>query len=256
MPYITVGADKLYYATRGMETAHPPIVLMHGAGSSHLIWNGQLAALAQVTRAFGLDLPGHNRSEGAGRRSVAEYAEVVRGWLDAVGLERAVLAGHSMGGAICQTVALAAPERTAGLALVGTGARLRVLPEFLNGILADFQTTAEQINRNLFAPDAPAGLVADALAELRACAPQVVHDDYAACDAFDVMREVGEIRAPTIVLCGKQDRMTPVKYSEFLAARIPGAELVVVEGAGHNVMLEQPAAVNVALVEWLRRLRA
>jgi pimeloyl-ACP methyl ester carboxylesterase len=79
----------------------------------------------------------------------------------------------------------------------------------------------------------------------------VAWGDYIACDTFDMRERLTAIRVPTLVVCGREDRMTPVKYSEFLAQRIPQAELSVIEQAGHMVMLEQPAAFNAALGDWL-----
>ena len=94
------------------------------------------------------------------------------------------------------------------------------------------------------------------LAELRACDPKVTHGDYSSCNMFDVMARVGEILAPTIVICGKQDLMTPVKYSEFLASKISGAQFELIYNAGHNVMIEQPDAVSRALFDFVKKLNA
>jgi pimeloyl-ACP methyl ester carboxylesterase len=85
-------------------------------------------------------------------------------------------------------------------------------------------------------------------------APQTIHDDFSACNAFDVTERLGEIRCPTLVICGTEDRLTPVKYATLLAERIPGAELKLIEGAGHMVMTEKPdlvaEAIEMALTRW------
>ncbi len=156
-----------------------------------------------------------------------------------------------MGGAISQTLALDNPERVLGLGLVGTGARLRVLPAILEGTLQDFATTAHLVTEAEFAAHADARLMQLSEKQLLECSPQVVHDDFAACNEFDVMARVAGIAVPTLVICGKDDRMTPVKYAEFLSARIPGARLDLIDGAGHLVMVEQPEAVSRALREWI-----
>ncbi len=254
MPFAQVGDDKIYYAERGAQGT--PIVFIHGSGASHLIWGEQVRALGEITRAVALDLPGHGRSDPPGRDSMNAYRDVVLGWLDALGFERAVVAGHSLGGGIAQTLALSHPDRVAGLGLIGTGARLRVLPQILAGIMSprDFDRTAEFIVDNSYAPGLDAAMRARAIADLRACPPQVTHDDFAACNAFDVMPRLGEIRAPALVICGREDRMTPVKYSEFLVSKIPHARLAVVDGAGHSVMIEQAEQVNQALLEFMRNL--
>lgn len=254
MPFANAGEEQIYYVQQGEQGL--PVLFIHGAGGSHLIWWNQVRALAPTAQAVALDLPGHGKSSPGGRDTVLAYSDAVLRFLDARGFDRAVVAGHSMGGAITQMLALTHPDRVAGLALIGTGARLRVLPAILDGILSpvDFDNTVRLIVENAYAPGLDPDLRRRAEEELRACAPAVTHGDYVACNGFDVIARVGEIHAPALVLCGREDKMTPVKYSEFLASRLPNARLVMVEGAGHFVMLEQPGAVNQALVDWLATL--
>jgi pimeloyl-ACP methyl ester carboxylesterase len=253
MPTIPLDGQVLYYAARGEGGA--PVVFLHGAGSNHLIWNAQLAALAEMVRAYALDLPGHGRSSRVGRSTVRGYADAVCWFLDTLSIERVVIAGHSMGGAVAQTLALENPDRVQGLVLAGTGARLRVLPAFLEGALSDFANTAHQFNDAEFAPAADARLKALSEQQMLQCDPEVFHGDLGACHAFDILSRVQEIHAPTLVLCGIEDRMTPVKYSQYLASKIPHAQLRLVEGAGHMLMVEKPEEVNRALMEWIRSIR-
>jgi pimeloyl-ACP methyl ester carboxylesterase len=176
------------------------------------------------------------------------------GFLDATHTDRAVLVGHSMGGAISQTTALSHPERVAGLVLVGTGARLRVAPAILDGIWEDFEEAVDLITRWAWAAGAPAELVRLGRQTALATPPQVLHGDFAACDAFDVMDRLGEISAPTLVVAGTADRLTPHKYSVYLAENIPHSRLVTVEGGGHMMALEQPNVVAEAISEFIKEL--
>jgi pimeloyl-ACP methyl ester carboxylesterase len=261
MPFANVGHDKIYYVSQGNSSnvtlQRLPIVFVHGAGSNHLIWGHQVHALAGVAHPVAIDLPGHGRSDPPGRTSVTAYRDVLLGLCDALGFGRVVIVGHSMGGAIAQTLALSHPDRVAGVGLVGTGARLRVLPAILDGIISpsQFESTVRLVTENSYAhlDETMRRRVED---ELRACPPQVTHDDFAACNAFDIMERVGEIRAPACIVCGRQDKMTPAKYSEFLAAHLPQAQLVLIDEAGHYVMLEQPDQVSQALVDFVGTLHA
>lgn len=239
----------MYFAARGESGA--PLVFIHGAGDSHLVWNSQLAGGATVARTFALDLPGHGRSTGGGRSTILEYAVAVREFLDVLELERAIFVGTSMGGAISQMLGLEFPERVIGLGLIGTGAKLRVAPRFLEGIRSDFRSTARALVENYYAPDAHAELKAKSFSQLLATGGAVTLGDYAACDAFDVREQISRITVPTLVICGRQDKMTPVKYSEYLVQHIRSARLVVLENAGHMAMLEQPTALTSALCEWV-----
>lgn len=249
MPFVETASGLLYYAARGASGA--PVVLIHGAGDSHLVWNGQLAGLADLARTRGVDLPGHGRSSGGGCTSIPDYARAVIEFLDALALEQAVLVGASMGGAIALTCALEFPERVRGLGLVGTGAKLRVAPAFLDGLRRDFERTVGLLVESYYAPGASAVLKEKSARQLRLTGADVTYGDFAACNQFDVMTRLAEIRVPALVLCGREDKMTPPKYSEFLAQHLPHARLMLVEQAGHMVMLEQPLIVNRALREWL-----
>ncbi|HEX7562659.1 MAG TPA: alpha/beta fold hydrolase, partial [Bradyrhizobium sp.] len=137
MPFAEIGNDRIYYAEHGRAAdalRDQPLVFVHGAAGSHLVWGRQVRVLGEITHAVAIDLPGHGRSTLPGRNSIEDYGQVVLGLLDALGFERAVIVGHSMGGAIAQTLALSRPDRVAGLGLVGTGARLRVLPAIIDGL--------------------------------------------------------------------------------------------------------------------------
>jgi len=251
MPYVTVVGEKIFYTlhqgdTRGKRN----LVLVHGAGGSHLDWPAPLRRLTGIN-VYDLDLPGHGRSEGTGRSSIASYRDFVLAFLDALGLKRATMAGHSMGGGIALAFALHYPDRSDGLILVGSGARLRVLPAILTGILSDFEATVALVCDYAFGPSASEQLKRLGRQRLLKTPPQVLHGDYCACDAFDVMERLGEVRCPTLAIGGTADRLTPPKYAIYLRDHIPGAKLVLVDAAGHMVMLEKPEIVSRAISKFI-----
>jgi Predicted hydrolases or acyltransferases (alpha/beta hydrolase superfamily) len=249
MPFAQIGEQALFYTVS--RRGGPALILIHGAGGSHLHWPAALRRMPGAT-VYAVDLPGHGRSEGPGRERIEDYvADIVR-FMDAVGVSRGVLVGHSMGGAIAQMTALMAPERVAGLVLVGTGARLRVAPALLDGILQDARGALALITEWAWGPEADPAMVARGRQMMARVNPRVVWGDFAACDRFDIRERVGEITAPALVITGSEDRMTPPKFGQWLAERIPGARFVLVEGAGHMVMLEKPDQVASAVREWLK----
>ncbi len=250
MPYIIVGTDRLFYAARG-KVDTTPVVFIHGAGGSRLIWGNQLADLAAVARPLAVDLPGHGRSGAAGRQSIGDYADVVIGFLQALALPLAVLVGHSMGGGITLTVALQRPDLLAGLVLVGTGSRLRVAPAILDGIQTDFAAAVNLVGQFAFGPGAAEKAVRLSEEAMTRTGPATLHGDFMACDKFDVTNRLAEIGLPTLVLCGAEDKLTPPKFSAFLGQHIAGAQVQIIPGAGHMVMLEQPQAVGQAIIQLL-----
>jgi pimeloyl-ACP methyl ester carboxylesterase len=253
LPFINVNDEELFYAETRSPNARLTMVLVHGAGENHLAWPAELRRVDGVT-VYALDLPGHGKSGGKGRSSVGDYVEVVRGFLDTLNVERAVITGHSMGGAIAQQFALTWPTRTAGLILVATGAKLRVLPQILEGILTDTEAAFDLVTRFAWGPNAPEPMVQLGRAQMADTRPEVTAGDYAACDAFDVRERLGQIAAPTLVIGGTADQMTPWKYAGFLAEKISGARLARIEGAGHMVMLEQPELVAQHMEQFLARV--
>jgi pimeloyl-ACP methyl ester carboxylesterase len=250
VPKVTIDGHDLFYVHRPAEGSEHSLLFIHGAGGTHKHWGYQVQGLGWANR-YALDLPGHGRSEGAGKVSIEGYAAVVLEVTDALGLGQVTLVGHSMGGAIAQYLALSLPSRVDGLVLVGSGARLRVLPSLLEGLLQDFPAAVESMLSWAYSDRAPQSLVRLGQEEWLDNDPRVVHDDFAACDAFDVMDKLCGISCPTLVLCGEDDRLTPPKYARYLADKIPNATLGLVPGAGHMAMLEQPELVNQAIEQFL-----
>lgn len=243
---------SIYYTDRRLDSSpYPPLVLVHGAGGSHLDWPAQLRRVPN-TRVIALDLPGHGRSAGPGRANTLEYAQAVCTLLHGIEIRRAVIAGHSMGGAIALQMAIHMPERVAGLILVGTGSKLPIEPTLPQRIMDEPEKTVDWLVDWSWGPNAPEELKAYGRQNLLATSPVVLRDDYLACQAFDVRDQLDQISAPTLVLGAADDRMVKLKFSTFLAERIPNAALVVIEGnAGHMFPLEQPHIVADAVSQWL-----
>jgi pimeloyl-ACP methyl ester carboxylesterase len=150
------------------------------------------------------------------------------------------LAGHSLGGAIVQMLAIQRPAWLAGIILVGTGARLRVHPDILEGLVSNYAATVDLICKWAFGPEAASALVQAGRRGFLATQPTVIHGDYSACNRFDLMDQIGAIQIPTLIISGSADRLTPAKYGNFIQTHIPGSSHVLIEGAGHMMALEKP----------------
>lgn len=227
------------------------LLFLHGAGGRGLVWQHQALAFP---RARTPDLPGR-----AGRAPVGVdgYLEAIRAALaaDARGTASPrVVAGHSLGAAVALRWALRGLDDVRGLILIGAGAKMRVNPAWLAGIEKRDTSAIEEFGSWWFGPNADARLREKSLALLRATPPDVLLADLRAADGFDVMGDLGRLTLPVLILCGAEDRLTPVKFSRFLHEQIRDSELVVVEDAGHMVMLEQPSAINAAIARFLARL--
>lgn len=231
------------------HTSHPTL-FVHGAGGTHMDWPVQLRRMPEAG-SIAFDLPGHGQSPGTGYDTIEDYARALIELLDALSLEQVILAGHSMGGAITQWVALKYPERVNGLILVATGARLPVNPAIIEGIVSDPQTTAIMLTKWMWSKTASDDLRAMMIKQLMNTDPVVTQRDYIACNNFDVRDKLTEILCPTLVIAGDQDKMTPLDWNKTLAETIPQGMLKIVEGGSHMLMLEQPAIVASMVKAWL-----
>ncbi|HEX2905951.1 MAG TPA: alpha/beta hydrolase [Phototrophicaceae bacterium] len=255
MPTIETARGVIWYADhRKKAAAVPPLVLVHGAGGSHLDWPGELRRLPEAG-VIVPDLPGHGKSPGAARHSINEYAADVVALLDALKIQRAIIAGHSMGGAIALTLALQHSARVLGLILIGTGAKLGVHPDVLN-VQADKDKAVEMIMDGYWGTAAEYDdyrrLSRDWLLTVDA---EVLYRDYAACNAFDVRSQLDQIQTPALIIGATDDRMTPLKYSAYLHEQLPNSQLVTINGANHMLALQQPGAVAEAVKSWLAAQR-
>lgn len=251
MPYITVAGERLFYALfQGDPAGKRNFTLVHGAGGDHTHWPAELRRLPGVN-VYALDLPGHGRSAGRGRTSVDDYADAVDLFVQAIGLEQASVAGHSMGGAIAQTLALRRPPWLVSVVLVGTGARLRVHPLILEGLKTNFEPTIDTICQWQYGPTISEQMFRRGRQQLLSVDPAVIHGDYAACNVFDVMDRVKDIRLPTLIITGSADQLTPPKYGQYLHDQIPGSQLVEIKDGGHLMAVEKPVEVAQAVARFL-----
>jgi pimeloyl-ACP methyl ester carboxylesterase len=250
MPYAETEQGTLFYTLSQAAAGFPTLVLVHGAGGTRLHWPAELRRLAGAS-VYTLDLPGHGRSTGEGCGTIGGYAAVVTAFLRTLDIGPVIIVGHSMGGAIAMTLALDS-DCVTRIVLIGTGARLRVAPAILEGIHSNFEQSVELIARFAWSQGAHPTLIELGKQALLDTGPDVLLGDLTACDRFDVMERLGEIRVPTLVISSSADQLTPVKYGRFLAEHIPGARLAVIENAGHMMMLEQPNQVTEAVLKFLK----
>lgn len=224
------------------------IVYIHGSGCDATLWESQLSDIG----GYAVDMPNHGESCKAEIRDIDDYAYFVAKAIKKI-LGEAIVVGHSLGGAVAQKVYLNHPKVVKGLILVGTGVRLRVLPQILEGLKEKPEETAKMTSRYAFSDEK----LADEFSKLFAERATILLKDLSLCNRFDLLEKYrgGEIKidVPTLIIVGERDMLTPVKYSEFLKQHIPNSEMVVIPEAGHMVMLEKPEEFNRAVKEFLKK---
>ena len=256
MPTVEIDGRLIHFLTgvNGIAPGRRNIIFVHGAGGNAFVWQNQRRGLDRGVNTICVDLPGHGQSSGPGCASIAAYCRWLNRFIESLGLSGVILAGHSMGGGVVLEAAIEYPEMLEALILVGSGARLRVSSEILWSLEADFNTAAEKLVRNSHGPKSSKKLIKWGLEQLLNELPEVVLADFRACNAFDRMDDITQIRKPALVLCGSEDGMTPATYSQYLAEKLQRATLRIVDKAGHMAMVEKPFEVNASILKFLARL--
>ena len=256
---LTVNGKDVFAATGGrdFDKSLPAVVLIHGAGFDHSAW--ALHSRWFAHHGFSVlvpDLPGHGRSPGSALKTVAEMAEWTAALLDAAGVAKAHLIGHSMGSLIALETASRHPARVSALSLIGTAATMTVGPDLLMAAEANDQDAIDMVSIWGLGFGAEIGgslapgmwMHGGAQRVLQHCAPGVLFADLAACNSYqDALAAAAKVTVPTTLILGEKDMMTPAKAGKALAAAIPHARTVVLSGAGHMIMAERPDELLAAL---------
>jgi pimeloyl-ACP methyl ester carboxylesterase len=256
---LSVNGIDAFVATGGREfdPALPAIVLLHGAGFDHTAWALHSRWFAHHGHGvLAPDLPGHGRSSGAPLATIAEMADWTAALLDAAGVAKAWLVGHSMGSLIALETAARHPARVAALGLIGTAATMTVGPDLLKAAEANDHSAIDMVSIWGLGFQAELGgslapglwLQSGAQRVLEQCRPGVLFKDLSACNAYqNALAAAAQIAIPATLILGERDIMTPARAGKALAAALPNSRTVVLRGAGHMMMAERPDELLAAL---------
>ena len=265
--FITVQGHKTYCYTGGkpFDATQPTAVFIHGVLNDHSVWILQTRWFANHGwNVLAVDLPGHCRSDGPPPTSVEDAAQFIVALLDAAGVERAALIGHSFGSLIALETAARAPERVSHLALVGTAYPMAVSPALLDGALNDPLRAIDMVNtfsHSMLAPPPSSlgpgtWLYGGSRALMRRVLASntqanVFHTGFKACNDYaNGEAAMAQVQCPVLFLLGAADQMTPPRATKALTSKATNARVVTVQ-AGHALMSEAPDATLFALRDFL-----
>jgi pimeloyl-ACP methyl ester carboxylesterase len=268
---ITVQGFETYCYTGGkpFEATKPTVVLIHGVLNDHSVWILQSRYLAHHGyNVLAVDLPGHGKSAGHCPKTVEEAAAFTLALLDAAGIGKAALVGHSWGSLIALHAASMAPQRITHLAMVATAFPMKVSPALLSTALNHPYQAIDMVNTfshsTLAPPPSTLGpgtwLYGGSKALMRRILhsnphENVFHIGFNACDqytqAFEALAQWNVAQAATLFIVGRHDQMTTPKAAQGLINATPQARVVTVD-AGHQLMSEAPDATLFALRDFLK----
>ncbi|MCX7265929.1 MAG: alpha/beta hydrolase [Betaproteobacteria bacterium] len=268
MIYQVQGAP-LYAYTGGKEFKPelPTVVFIHGVLNDHSVWILQSRYFANHGwNVLAIDLPGHCRSAGQAPQTVQEAADAVIALLDAAGVAKAVLVGHSFGSLIALEASARHPERVQKLVLVGIAYPMRVSPALLENSLKNPAKAIHMVNvfsHSSMAPPPSAlgpgtwlhGGSQALMRKVLASNTQVniFHRGFIACDQYDLGEvSIAKVTCPILFMLGSKDQMTPAKAAQSLIQKAAHAQVVLID-AGHQMMTEAPDAVLSAMFEFTQK---
>jgi pimeloyl-ACP methyl ester carboxylesterase len=231
--------------------------MIHGAGFDSSTWALHSRWFAHHGYSvLAPDLPGHGRSSGKPLPTIAEMADWIAALIEAAGASKAKLIGHSMGSLIALETAARHPEKVSALCLVGTAATMTVGPDLLEAAEANDPVAIDMVSiwglgfRAELGGSLAPGLWMHQGAQrvLQRARPGVLYNDLNACNSYqNALAAAAQIKVPVTFILGERDMMTPAKAGKTLAAATPNARTVVLQGAGHMMMAEQPDELLAAL---------
>lgn len=257
---LEVRGETAYAVTGGRQISaeKDTVVFIHGVGQDHTIWVLPIRYFARHDRnVLAIDLPGHGRSSGAPLETIEEMADWVIAVMEAAGVERGALVGHSMGSLVALDAAARHPDRVRAIALVGISVPLPVAEPLMDSAAEDSRDAIDMLtywghsNRAQIGGSPTPGIwmAGKSLRLWEKAPPGVIHTDLRACDRYEVgLDRAAALQCPALLLLGEKDRMTPVRGAAAVREAIPDQETVIFPGAGHPLLLERSDPVLDALI--------
>lgn len=262
---VTVNDITISYEDHGEGSI--PIIFIHGFPFSREMWRPQVDFFKKAHRVIAYDIRGYGASTaGNAKPTIDLYADDLIDFMDALNIHKSVVCGLSMGGYIVLNAIYRYPERFSAIVLSDTQCiadtaeakekRYKSMTQIKENGLDDF---ASSFVKNVFSEasqEKKGNVVEEIRNTILSTSPETISATLLAlAEREEMCATLPNITVPTLVVCGKEDKVTPIKQAEFLVTNISSAGIKIIEGAGHLSNLEQPDAFNKGLSEFITKLK-
>ena len=249
--YLEVKDKKIFYALKE-SGKNKALIFIHGSGGNSNNWSHQLK-LDLDYDIISLDLPSHGKSSHFSELSLKLFVDILNKLIISLKYKEVILCGHSLGGAVIQSYYFTHPSRVRALILVGTGGRLRVSPIILESLTNDYQEFLKALPFSVFYRKTSKDIVETYISESSTIGPDVTFQDFSICDKFDTLEKTSTINIPCLIIVGAEDKITPVKYSNYFHENVNINEFKIIQEAGHMVMLEKSDEFNKVIQDFIQK---
>jgi pimeloyl-ACP methyl ester carboxylesterase len=256
MPFCRIDDVKLYYEDYGPRDKDS-LILLHGIMGNSKCWKPQAEHFKETRRVILFDLRGHGQSDKPrGKYSIRQFSEDLFAFMRSLEIERAIVAGHSMGGMVALRFTIDHQEMVDKLILLDTSAK----PSFSFGrrlllwvsiiaISISYETFVKLFITRSLSKSYSESFLKEALKTVLKTPKHVAKSCFSVIKDFDVTSELTDIQVPTLIIHGSEDTQQPLSQAKYLKENISTAELVVIEGAGHETVIEAPEKISEAIEE-------
>ncbi len=236
-----------------LSSDKPVIIFIHGASLSKEFWDNHVEGLKDCANTIAVNLPGHGGTELPSKDTIKDFSNDIMAFINSLEIKSPVIpCGMSMGGAVAQQLLIDHPDSFNAGILINTGARLKVLPMIFDMVNADYEGYIKNTAQFSISGKSDLEKIQTMAKSFTGnCTAETTINDFNACNSFDIMERIKEIKCPALVIASSEDMSTPLKYGKWLHDNIEGSEFVEIQDAGHFSPLEKPDEISGAIREFI-----
>jgi len=243
----------VFYRLNGVENGIP-IVFIHGLAGDSRFFHNQLKYFGNSHRTIAIDLPGHGRSSNISGQTIAIYNKSIEIVLKKERIDSYILAGHSMGGAICLENYFKNKEKVKAMILISTSPTIHVSKTLIDASVNDFDTFFNKMLPRIFHKKAGIFILA-AQKNITEAQKKIITDDLKLCSSINYTDQLSEINIPVLLVANKYDRMIPSYLTDEMKWKIKDSKIVIFNNEGHVPFFENSTEFNESAEKFIESIQ-